>query len=109
MEQDDTIKLLRECSAGIQMGIHSIEEILPKAQIEEVRKILLTGLEKHQKLKQPQRRPGRAPRVGGPAGGRAAAELRQPAGQGAGCGAQSWWRSCQPQPVLAGDKPARGR
>ena len=33
------------------MGIHSIEEILPKAQIEEVRKILLTGLEKHQKLK----------------------------------------------------------
>ena len=29
MIEQDTIKLLRECDAGVKMGVSSIEEVLP--------------------------------------------------------------------------------
>lgn len=29
MEQEETIRLLQECDAGVQMGITSIQEVLP--------------------------------------------------------------------------------
>lgn len=32
MIEEDTIKLLRECNAGIKMGVSSIDEVLPKVQ-----------------------------------------------------------------------------
>ena len=30
MIQEDTVKLLRECNAGIKMGVSSLDEVLPK-------------------------------------------------------------------------------
>lgn len=44
---NDTIKLLRECDAGIQMGAESIEEVLEDTKSEELRKILDDAKEKH--------------------------------------------------------------
>ena len=32
MIQEDTVKLLRECNAGIKMGVSSLDEVLPKVQ-----------------------------------------------------------------------------
>ena len=29
MIQEDTVKLLRECNAGIKMGVSSLDEVLP--------------------------------------------------------------------------------
>ena len=38
--QTDTIKLLRECNAGIKMGESAIKKVLPHAQSEELRHTL---------------------------------------------------------------------
>ncbi len=46
----DTIKLLRECSAGIQMGIESIKEVLPDVKSDELRGILEDCKRKHEEL-----------------------------------------------------------
>ena len=51
MIEQDTVKLLRECDAGVKMGVSSIDEVLPF-----VRSELLTGLlrrckEAHEELK----------------------------------------------------------
>ena len=32
MVEEDTVKLLRECNAGIRMGVSSIDEVLPKVK-----------------------------------------------------------------------------
>ena len=50
MINDDTIELLRECNAGIKMGVSSIEDVLDNVQNEEFKKILSDSKEKHQKL-----------------------------------------------------------
>ena len=50
MVEQDTIKLLRECDAGIQMGVKSIEDVLPKVENEELKNILRTAEEDHNKL-----------------------------------------------------------
>ncbi len=47
---NDTVKLLRECDAGIQMGVESIEEVLEEVASSEFRDILLEYREKHWKL-----------------------------------------------------------
>ncbi len=48
----DTIKLLRECNAGIKMGIESIDEVLPDVKSDELRSILEDCKRKHEQLGQ---------------------------------------------------------
>ena len=52
MTEPDTIKLLRECDAGIKMGTASIGEILEKTTNEKLKKLLETCKEEHEKLKE---------------------------------------------------------
>lgn len=50
MVEDDTIKLLRECDAGVKMGISSINEVLGEVDSRELSQILKNSREKHEKL-----------------------------------------------------------
>ena len=50
MIEKDTIKLLRECDAGVKMGITSIEDVLPSVQSEQLEKLLTSCKEKHENL-----------------------------------------------------------
>lgn len=43
----DTIKLLRECDAGIKMGISSIDDILSYVHADEMKQILTESREEH--------------------------------------------------------------
>jgi FtsZ-binding cell division protein ZapB len=47
MIEQDTIKLLRECDAGIKMGIASIDDVTDKVQNEKLRECLRTCRDKH--------------------------------------------------------------
>ena len=47
---EDTIKLLRECDAGVQMGIASIKDVLDYSKSEALRKKLYDCKEAHDKL-----------------------------------------------------------
>ena len=40
MIEEDTVKLLRECNAGIKMGVSSIDEVLPKVKSSSLRSSL---------------------------------------------------------------------
>ena len=40
MIEQDTIKLLRECDAGIKMGVSSIEDVIDDVKDENLKKIL---------------------------------------------------------------------
>ena len=48
--QDDTIKLLRECNAGIKMGVSSLDEVLEHVQDEKLRNLLSKSKETHTQL-----------------------------------------------------------
>ena len=50
MIQDDTIKLLRECDAGVKMGIASISDVLPHVTSEAFQNDLNHCMEEHEKL-----------------------------------------------------------
>lgn len=50
MIEDDTIKLLRECNAGIKMGVTSIDEVLEKVTDEELKHLLQESKTHHEKL-----------------------------------------------------------
>lgn len=50
MVEQDTIKLLRECDAGVKMGISSIEDVLDKVGDHEFEKLLTLCKEEHEKL-----------------------------------------------------------
>lgn len=52
MIESDTIKLLRECDAGIKMGVGSIEDVLDYVRDEKFRKRLSDCKEKHNQLKE---------------------------------------------------------
>lgn len=52
MTEPDTIKLLRECDAGIKMGMASIGEVLEKTTNEKLKKLLEICKEGHEKLKE---------------------------------------------------------
>lgn len=52
MIEPDTIKLLRECDAGIKMGVASIDDVLDYVHDETFRKCLADCREKHNKLKE---------------------------------------------------------
>ena len=48
---DDTIKLLRECDAGVEMGIKTLDNVIDDVESDELRKILEKSRETHCKLK----------------------------------------------------------
>ena len=50
MIENDTIKLLRECDAGVKMGVSSIEDVLPSVKDENLEKLLTKCKEQHEKL-----------------------------------------------------------
>ncbi len=50
MIEQDTIKLLRECDAGVKMGVSSIDDVMNYVQSEKLRKILFDDREEHCKL-----------------------------------------------------------
>jgi hypothetical protein len=47
MIENDTIKLLRECDAGIKMGVEAIDEVLPKVVDKDFKNILSENRRKH--------------------------------------------------------------
>lgn len=51
MIEQDTIRLLRECDAGIKMGISSIDEVLDYVNSDELRNVLVKCRDEHIKLK----------------------------------------------------------
>ena len=51
MIEQDTIRLLRECDAGITMGIDSIEDVLDRIKNTGLREMLVTCQREHQKLR----------------------------------------------------------
>ena len=50
MIQEDTIKLLRECNAGIKMGVDSIDEILDETTDRRLIKMLRETMDEHKRL-----------------------------------------------------------
>ena len=50
MIEQDTIKLLRECDAGVKMGVSSIEDVLPHVESDKLKKYLSDCMEEHKKL-----------------------------------------------------------
>lgn len=52
MVEADTIKLLRECDAGIKMGVASIDDVLDYIHDETFRKYLSDSKNQHDKLKE---------------------------------------------------------
>ena len=50
MVQPDTVKLLRECDAGIKMGIASIDDVLPHIEAEKLQKALSDCRNEHAAL-----------------------------------------------------------
>lgn len=51
MIESDTIKLLRECDAGIKMGVAAIDDVLDYVHDEKLQKCLSECKKKHEKLK----------------------------------------------------------
>ena len=50
MIEQDTVRLLRECDAGVKMGVSSIDDVLGYVSSEELREILTKCKEEHNKL-----------------------------------------------------------
>lgn len=48
--EDDTIKLLRECNAGIKMGVTSLNDVLDHVSDDHMRDILQESKKVHEKL-----------------------------------------------------------
>ena len=46
----DTQELLKECNAGIKMGVSSIEEVLDNVKSDKLKEILSSSKEEHQRL-----------------------------------------------------------
>ncbi len=52
MIEQDTIKLLRECDAGVKMGIASIDDVLEHVHSQQLKKLLSKCKSEHEKLEQ---------------------------------------------------------
>ena len=50
MINHDTIELLKQCNAGIKMGVTSIDDVLDKVSSEHFKQILIESKEEHQAL-----------------------------------------------------------
>jgi len=50
MIEQDTISLLRECDAGVQMGVSSIEQVLDSVEDDSMRRLLSSSKDEHHRL-----------------------------------------------------------
>ncbi len=50
MHENDTLKLLRECDAGVKMGVSSINEVIPDVKSEDLRQMLTDCRNQHEIL-----------------------------------------------------------
>ena len=50
MVEQDTVRLLRECDAGVKMGVSALSEVLGSAQGETLRSMLSSNRQKHEEL-----------------------------------------------------------
>ena len=50
MIEQDTIRLLRECDAGVKMGISSIDDVIDKVKSDSLRQYLMTCRNDHVRL-----------------------------------------------------------
>lgn len=50
MIEQDTLRLLRECDAGIKMGVSAIDEVVDKANAQALRDLLSVSKEEHERL-----------------------------------------------------------
>ncbi len=50
MIEQDTVRLLRECDAGVQMGVASIDDVLEKVHSEPLKRRLTDCKQEHEKL-----------------------------------------------------------
>ncbi|MBQ9838204.1 MAG: hypothetical protein IJO56_01715 [Oscillospiraceae bacterium] len=50
MIEQDTVKLLRECDAGVKMGVASIDDVLPHVQSEKLNRCLTKCKDEHVQL-----------------------------------------------------------
>ena len=50
MINQDTIRLLRECDAGIKMGVSAIDEVMDRANAQALRDLLSGSKEEHKRL-----------------------------------------------------------
>ena len=51
MIEQDTIRLLRECDAGVKMGVDAIDDVFEHVQSDEFKKLLKDCKEEHEKLR----------------------------------------------------------
>lgn len=49
--EQDTIKLLRECDAGIKMGVSALDEVMKYTSSEELKSRLLDGMSENESIK----------------------------------------------------------
>ncbi len=52
MVEQDTIRLLRECDAGVKMGVASIDDVLPHVENKKLKEMLTASKSDHEKLKE---------------------------------------------------------
>ena len=57
MIEQDTIKLLRECDAGIKMGIASIDDVISHVQSKNFSQLLTKCRQEHEQRKQQRGKP----------------------------------------------------
>lgn len=50
MIEQDTIRLLRECDAGIKMGVSAIDEVLKYVRDEELKQMLEANMHEHERI-----------------------------------------------------------
>ncbi len=50
MIESDTIKLLRECDAGVKMGVKSIDDVLDRVESDDLKQLLNACKDEHGKL-----------------------------------------------------------
>ena len=50
MIEQDTIRLLRECDAGVKMGVESIEEVVERIKSPQFRQVLVESRHQHDEL-----------------------------------------------------------
>ena len=50
MIEKDTVRLLRECDSGAKMGIQSLQDVQDRVKDDNMRRMLLTSVDEHEKL-----------------------------------------------------------
>ena len=50
MINEDTIKILKECNAGVKMAVSSFDDVIDRVEKEELKNILIQSKQEHEKL-----------------------------------------------------------